>query len=242
MGDIFQLLEDQGFVANVGLSGVYAPGNVIQTTEAGPKGGRPLPSPIVFLWGSDCFPGQTPRASNFVLPDSGERRTGSFSIGAQILTRLLPSLALDRAAVADYSLTLGNTEVQTFARADLSHQFSDKCVQSLVRAMDDGDAIDWFSVIVEAVVADSLSLEIRWRQGTSAGARTAQRDAAQSQLGSILQAATMGPLPVRVGVSLTADTDKASVLRSDTPVIVGYRARPMQPVYEGQERHARRSP
>ncbi len=233
MGDIFRLLEAQGFVANTGLSGTFAPGNVIQTREPGPNGGRPLPSPIVFLWGSDCFPGQVPRTSNFVLPDSTERRTGSLSISAEVLEQFLPSLALDRAVAADYTLTLGKTLVHTFAKADLSRRFSEKCVQALAQAMEDGDRIEWFSVILEAVVADSLALVISWREGASVAARTAQREAAESQLGGILSAAAVEQDPFDATVDVVSDTDKSSVLRSDAPVIVGYRARPMQPVHGG---------
>jgi len=232
MEDIFQLLDAQGYAANIGLSGIYAPGNVIQTSEATADGVHHLPTPIVFLWGSDCFPGQTPRTSPFVLPDSSGRRAGSLSIGAEFVQRLLPALSLDRAAVADYRLTLGDTAVHTFARADLSHQFSQKCVHGLTQAMEDGDRIDWFAVIVEAVVADSLALEMSWREGTSLGVRTAQKGAAEAQLGRILRAAAGAHSPVDASVSVVADGEQASVLRAEGPVIVGYRMRPLQPVYE----------
>lgn len=232
MQDIFQLLGDQGFTANVGLSGTYAPGNVIQTKEPARDGARSLPTPVVFLWGSDCFPGQTPRTSAFILPDSSERRAGSLSLGVKILALFLPSLNLDRSAVADYTLTLGDTEVQTFAKGDLSHQFSVECVQALAQAMEDGDKIDWFSVIIEAVVADSLSLEMFWREGTSFGARASQKGAATSQLGRILRGAAAPSLPVSASLGVASENDKTTVLRADVPVIIGYRMRPLQPVYK----------
>ncbi len=71
LGDIFEILERQGYQANVGLAGIYEPGNILQTTQAG-LDGKPaaLASPLVFAWGSDCFPGRTPHIAPFVLPDS----------------------------------------------------------------------------------------------------------------------------------------------------------------------------
>ncbi len=232
MQDVIQLLEGQGFTPNIGLSGTYGPGNVIQTTESGAEGARPLPSPVVFLWASDCFPGQAPRTSAFVLPDSYERRAGSVSMGVKILALLLPSLNVDRSAVSDYTMTLGDTEVQTFAKGDLSHQFSEKCVQALVQAMEDGDQIDWFSVIVEAVVADSLTLRILWRENTSVGARASQKSSIKDQLGRILRGAASSALPVSASVGVESESDKITVLQSNVPVIVGYRIRPLQPVYD----------
>jgi len=75
LSDIFDLLEQQGYTANVGLSGIYEPGNLVQTTQEG-SDGKPvaLQSPIIFAWGSDCFPDRAPRIAPFVLSSSHKAR------------------------------------------------------------------------------------------------------------------------------------------------------------------------
>jgi len=233
LGDIFEILEQQGYQANVGLSGIYEPGNVIQTTQEGP-GGRPaaLASPIVFAWGSDCFPDRTPRVAPFVLPDSQGTQANSISIGAGILSLLIPSLSFSHQTLTDYRLDLENTQVYTFAKGDLSRQFSDKCVRALAQAIADGDKVEWYSIITEAVIADALTFEMDWRSGASVEARSAQRDQVMQQLGSILGGYSDSFQKPGSGLELTHDSEKKSVIRTDSPVIVGYRIRPLQPVYE----------
>ena len=95
--------------------------------------------------------------------------------------------------------------------------------------------MEWFAVIIEAVVADSLTLEMAWREGTSVGARTAEKKAAETQLLSILRTAAGTRPPVDASLKVLADNAKASVLQVDGPVVVGYRTRPLQPVYEDEE-------
>lgn len=233
LGDIFEILGQQGYQANVGLSGIYEPGNVIQTTQEG-SDGRPaaLASPIIFAWGSDCFPDRTPRAAPFVLPDSQGTQANSISIGAGILSLLIPSLTFSHQALTDYRLDLENTQVYTFAKGDLSRQFSEKCVRALAQAIEDGDKIEWYSIIIEAVIADALTLEMDWRSGASVEGRSAQRDQIMQQLGAILGGYSESFRKTGSGLELTLDNEKKSVIRTDSPVIVGYRIRPLQPVYE----------
>ena len=233
MKDLFGLLADQGYEANKGLSGIYAPGNIIQTHEMGAEGSaRPLASPIVFRWSKDCFPGQVPRRSPFAIPTGSGYSENAFRLGAGLLGRLLPSLSFDRRAVAEYQLQIGNTEVVTFAKADLSHQFAEDCVRALSQALEDGDKIEWYSVIVEGVVADSLNLEMNWQTGSSLEARTAQLGESRQQLGTIAKLGSGGLTPIEAGVSLAANNTKKSVIKVEGNVIIGYRARPLQPVYE----------
>jgi hypothetical protein len=233
LGDIFEILEGQGYKANVGLSGIYEPGNVIQTTQEGADG-QPaaLASPIVFAWGSDCFPERTPRVAPFVLPDSQGTQANSISLGASMLSLLIPSLTFSHQTLADYRLDLENTQVYTFAKGDLSRQFSEKCVRALAQAIEDGDKIEWYSIITEAVIADALTLEMNWQSGSSVEGRSAQRNQIMQQLGSILGGYSESFQKPGAGLELIHDNEKKSVIRTDSPVIVGYRIRPLQPVYE----------
>lgn len=227
VADFLKALEDQGYRLNSGLAGIYEPGNVIQVTEQSANGKeRALPSPVVFLWGPDCFPDQAARVSPFVIADSSGRQSSSFSLGAGLIGKLLPSLNIDRKSVADYHMTLGNTTVHTIAKGDLSRNFSSSCVRKLSQAIEDGDRAEWFAVIVEAVKADSLDLEMTWAKGLSAGARVALLDSIQGQLGAVAGAA--GP---KAAVGMVSDNANSSVIRAQGPLILGYRARPLQPVY-----------
>jgi len=229
--DLFQLLEQRGYRPNLGLAGIYAPGNVIQTTAPDGRGEpRPLPTPLLFKWRADCFPGQAPRVSAFVLPDSAGRSADAISLDASLAQMLLPALKLDRNLVTDYRVELGGAEVHTLAKGDISERFSPGCVEALSRAMAGGDRIEWFGVIVEAVIVSSLSIEMSWQIGTSASARLRYLNLMQQQLATVLtgreEAGDMA------GIGLVADDARQSALRADGPVIIGYRARPLQPIYE----------
>ena len=233
LSDIFDILEQQGYEANVGLSGIYEPGNVLQTAQAGSDGQAvPLASPIIFAWGSDCFPDQSPRVAPFVLPDSQGAQANSISLGASMLSLFIPSLNFNRQSLANYHLDFENTSVYTFAKGDLSQQFSEKCVQSLARAIEAGENIELFAIIIESVIAEGMTLELNWQSGTAVEARTAQRNQAMQQLGSILSGYSEKLQGSSSGLEVTQDNAKKSVIKTDNPVIIGYRIRPLQPVYK----------
>jgi len=138
---------------------------------------------------------------------------------------------LNSKAVADYSLKLENQGIYTFAKADLSHQFSEKCVRALEQTMRDGDKIEWFSVVLEAVVVDSLKLDMHWRTDASVEARIAVKNEARQTLAGILENSDPHKSGHDVEVGLETDSDKATVIAAKGLVLVGYRARPLQPVY-----------
>jgi len=144
----------------------------------------------------------------------------------------MPSLKLSRQSLLDYRLDLENPQVYTFAKGDLSRQFSEKCVQALANALEDGDKPEWFSVIIEAVIVDTLTLEMNWRSGSSVEGRVAQRNQVMQQLGSILGSYSKGFRPPEAELELLTDNEKQSVIKTKGPVIIGYRSRPLQPVYE----------
>jgi hypothetical protein len=228
--DVFAILESQGFTPNVGLSGAYGPGNVIQTAQMDRQGREQvLASPVVFLWGADCFPGQVPQVSPFGLGASSGRDASSIRLDARLLGLLVPGLAFDRSAVADYRLELRDPKVHTLAKGDLSRRFSRRCVDDLAGALEDGDRIEWYAVITEAVVADSLTLELDWRAGTSAAARLAQQATVGGQLAGMIGAAAPGLTP-DASLEVASANERQSAVRIDGPVIVGYRPRPLQPV------------
>ena len=231
--DIFKYLERQGYEVNVGLLGIYEPGNVIQTTQDGPDGQAiRLANPIVFAWGADCFPGRSPRIAPFALPDSQGSQSNEFRIGAGILNLLIPSLNFNRRTFSDYRLDFENTQVYALAKGDLSRQFSEKCVQALAHAIEDGDKIEYYSVILEAVIADSMNFEMIWQSGSSVEVRMAQSNQILQQLGAIFNGYSKDFRPVSAQLGLAADNERKSVIRVDGPVIIGYRVRPLQPVYE----------
>ena len=237
LSDIFHILKEQDYTANVGFDGTYRPGSVIQTMERGQDGSeRQLASPLLFLWGSDCFPDLQPRESQFVLPESAGTAAASLSLTARTLSQLMPALRLDNSAVATYRLKFDNLRVETIAKADLSMSFSEKCVAALSQAVehvDDlpGEKIEWFSVIVAAIVADSLTFEMNWRTGLSGETRAAVRAQVEEQLSGLVG---QGEGEVSSGgeVALTLDNEKTTVMAAKGLVVVGYRPRPLQPQYE----------
>lgn len=225
--NLFELLERQGYQPNIGFSGIYKPGNLIQTQAPDRQGEtQPLPTPLIFMWGKDCFPGQVPQVSPFLMPDSAGRSLDSFSLDASLVGLFLPMLKFDRSLISDYRIDLGEARVHTLAKGDLSERFSPRCVDALSRAMAAGDRIEWFTVIVEAVVVDSLNIEMNWQSGTAAAARLGFLEGLQQQLVSVLTGQDQG------GLGLLTNNSHQSVLQAKGPVIIGYRMRPLQPVYK----------
>ncbi len=223
--DLFQLLIEMGYQPNRGLAGIYEPGNLIQTKEPGAQG-KPVAfsTPIVFKWRKDCFPDQNPHVSPFVVPDTVGRTSDAFSLDASLVRLFLPMLKFDRSSVSDYRIELGKARIHTLAKGDLSHNFSPNCVKALSRAMADDDRIEWFSVIVEAVVVDSLTIEMKWQSGTDAAFRLGILDTLKQQLAGIFTGQD------RSGLGLLTNNSHQSVLQAKQSVIIGYRMRPIQPV------------
>src|SRR5215472_3273475 len=160
MEDFFVLLDQRGYTPNVGFSGVFRPGNVIQVAEDGPDAKeRTLVTPIVVAWAENCFPNRTPRTLEFTLPEVQGESSADLTLTGNMLSRMLPSLDFHNKAVANYTLTLENVRIQTFAKADLSSEFSAPCVANLRTAIGGGDKVEWFRVVLEAIVADALNFK-----------------------------------------------------------------------------------
>jgi len=211
--DVFEVLADQGFTPNVGLSDLYQPGNVIQTRRAGADGqAHALPAPLPFLWAEDCFPDLEPTESGFVVPESGGTSSASLRLGAQALVRLVPELTLDDAAVSSYRLELENTRIRSITPPQISRDFSPPCVDALQQARADGSPLEWFEVIVQAVVADAFRFEMEWRSESSAAARSVLRNRAGKALSS-----------GSAEVAVAANDEHRTVLRADGGVVLGYR-------------------
>lgn len=227
--DIFEILEDQGYSSNAGFSGAFAPGNVVQIRESGPDGReRKLPTPVVFLWGSDCFPNMTPRVNPFVLPQTRGTSSASLTVGADALTKLFPLLQVDSKAVVDYTLKIENPRVHTFAKGDLSGRFSEKCVQAYDQQIEAGDKPEWFALILDAIVAEKLAFEMGWRADTSAEARAAATRQAEDALSHILETTNSGEKAPGTSLHLASEDSEHTVIAAEGHVVVGYRARPMQ--------------
>lgn len=228
--DLFAVLEAQGYVANAGFSGNYQPGNIVRTAEQAPDGGeRRLAQPVVFMWGTDCFEGSKSRDSAFVIADSEGSSTASLTLGSDALRRWLPAFSIADNAASSYSLSFENTHVQTFALADLSGAFSPRCVQALSGALAAGDAADWFAIVVEAVVADGLSMHVDWQSTLNAGARAAIAESARDALQQLTSAPQTPATSDNARIEIQ-DRER-TVISAPGPLIVAYRVRPIQPRY-----------
>ncbi len=232
--DLFALLQQQGYEANIGFSGTYAPGNIIQIRGRGADGSEhPLNPPLVVLWRDQCFPGRTLRKSLYVLPESTGAQTAELTLGAELLGRMMPALQLDSSIGADFHMKFAGTHVLSFAKLDLSQQFSEQCVQALQADLLLGNAIEWYAVVLEAIAADSIDFTIDWRENASVAVRTTFKEKAAQALAAMVDQdkGAAGQVP-KGSVSLAADSTKTTVIKAAGQVIVGYRYRPLQPVYE----------
>lgn len=229
--DLVNVLVQQGYTLNEGFSGVFAPGNLIQVAEAGSdRADRLLATPLVFAWASDCYPGQAPRRSAFTVPQTTGRSKAGLTIGAKNLGRILPTLRIESGAVVDYSLKVGETQVRTLAKGDISGAMSEKCVAALRRALDGGEKLEWYRVVVEAVVADSVELEVRWKANATAEARKAVVEGAGSSMAKAVQAPGKADAAGNAAVKVEREDAKETVISAKGAAIIAYRARPMQPI------------
>ena len=230
MDDFYVLLDQRGYTPNVGFSGVFRPGNVIQVAEEGPDAkDHQLATPLVVAWADKCFPTQVPRTLEFTLPEFQGQSSADFTLHGNMLSRMLPSLDFQDKAVANYSLTLENVRIQTFAKADLSSEFSAPCVAALRTAIDGGEKVEWLRVVLEAIVADALTLQVDWNDGASSEAR----EKLASRVGKTLtQSLVSGSGGTESELKLAVETNdtKRTSVSARGFVIVGYRARPLQPV------------
>jgi hypothetical protein len=231
LGDFFGALSELGYTPNIGFSGTFRAGNVIQVAEQGSDGkDRQLVTPLVVTWADKCFPGQTPRTLEFTLPETRGRSSASLTLSGNMLARMMPSLNIEDNAVADYALTLENTRIQTFAKSDLSTEFSAPCVAALRTAIEGGDKVEWLRVVMEAVVADALTLQMEWRDNTSVEARQRVTDKVGKALAQTAVAEGRTATNSELEVGVTKGDTKETMISAKGLVIVGYRARPLQPV------------
>ncbi len=226
--DVCDTLGAQSYSCNKGLSDMYRPGDIIQTKESAPDGSEHLlASPAVLLWGSDCFPEQSPRIAPFTLPQSSGTGTASLGINAEKLPGLLSSLQFDSSATVDYSLKLENVTVHTLAKGDLSGKVSAYCIEALERQIRSGDKPEWFSVILESVIAEKLLLEINWKSDTGADARASIVENTSDQLSSLVTNDD-SDAQKELGVAVKSEDQKRTLIESNGSVVLGYRARSMQ--------------
>jgi hypothetical protein len=201
----------------------------VQLVERGPDGEeRPLRSPQVFMWGADCFPNLEPHLSGFVLPDTTARTSASLGLDDLRLTSLMPELSPSSVAVGEVRLKFGNPRVESLARGDLSGRFSPSCVEALRRTVRAGDRFEWFGVVVDAVVSDSVELEIHWKLDASAEAKQSAAGAAESSLAAVLQQDPGdGDGEESLAVRLAATDERHTSFSGRGRLVIGYRTRPL---------------
>lgn len=228
--DFFVLLDQRGYTPNVGFSGVFRPGNIIQVSEqSSDVKDRELATPLVVAWADKCFPGRTPRTLEFTLPEFRGQSSADLTLSGKMLSRMMPSLNLENNTVASYSLTLEDTRIQTFAKTDLSTEFSAPCVAALQTAIDGGEKVEWLRVVVEAIVADALTLQVDWKDNASMETRENVANTVSKALSRTAAASNAGDNS-ELKVAVTKSDTKQTTVSAKGFVIVGYRARPLQPV------------
>ena len=228
--DVFTLLQTNGYTPNPAFSGLLRPGNIIQVTELGTDGKEhQMAVPLLFAWADDCFPGQVPRTQEFTLPQGTGSSSGGLDVSKEAAAALMPSLNLHSEAVADYSLRLENTRVQAFAKGDLSGGFSKPCVAKLNTATRAGDKIEWFRLILASVVADAVTLQVQWKQTSSADARSRVAENATRALAQTGATDSSPDGGSGLNIGITNNSQKETTISARGLVIVGYQARPIQP-------------
>ncbi len=164
------------------------------------------------------------------LPEETGSAAAGLTLSGEAVLRFIPSLGFQGEAVGNYSLRLENTRVQAFAKGDLSGGFSKSCVAKLTKAMNAGDKIEWFNLILASVVADTVTLQVQWKETSSADARSRVIENVEktlAQTGTTTFSSTRDSPPLHVGI--TNNSQKQTTISAKGFVIIGYQARPIQP-------------
>lgn len=221
MVDMAAYLRDLGYTPNAGLAGHYLPGSIIQTHEPGRSGarGKELPSPILFMEATACFPDLEPESRPFAMPTGSGSASSSLSVRGEGLASFLPSLQIGAGSHVEYQLSVEQAHIRYIPKGEMSRNFSAVCVQAYADAIAAGDQPGWFSTITEAVVADRLTFTITWDRNFAADARARIAGSASALLD--------GP---NVTVSTSLESEQTTVIHAEGQLVIGYKARPMQPV------------
>ena len=216
-------LEDLGYTPNAGLAGLYQPGSIIQTHEPArsQRRGRELATPILFMDAGACFPGLEPQSRPFAMPTGSGSASSSLSVRGEGLAQFLPSIHVGGSSNVDYELSIDRAQIVYLPKGELTAHFSAKCVRAYTAALDAGDEPGWFSTITEAVIADQLTFTITWDHSFSADARAQATGSASALLD--------GP---NVTVSTSLDSERTTVIHAEGQIVIGYKARVMQPMQE----------
>jgi hypothetical protein len=194
--DIFESLRETGYIMNPNFSGAYEPGTLIQTTRVDREGKvRPFKTPVVITLGADCFPGKVPQQKDLVLPTSPGQRTVSLDFGANALTSMASLLNINAGLVKNYSLSFEKPQVIYYPISDIFGQLSPKCVNALRAMQQAGNKLEWFEIIYEIVVANSLTFTLEWSAGATMEARLAQTNDVQQQVEGWVEAQPQYQVP-----------------------------------------------
>jgi len=232
--DIFESLRETGYVMNPNFSGAYEPGTLIQTARVDREGKERLfTTPVVITLAADCFPGKVPQQRDLVLPQSHGKREVSLDFGAGALSSLASALNINAGVVKNYSLSFEKPQVIYFPISDIFGQLSPKCVNALRAMQQAGNKLEWFEIVYEVVVANSLSFTLEWSAGASVEARTAQTNDVQQQVEGWVDAqqqVQQGKPRPDVHVKVVAETSKTTELHADGTVTVAYRSATLKPI------------
>lgn len=229
--NIFESLQESGYIMNPNFSTAYEPGTLIQIARVDREGKeRPFTTPVVITVAADCFPGKVPQQRDLVLPQSRGRREVSLDLGANALASLASSLNINAGVVKNYSLTFEKPQVIYFPISDIFGQLSPKCVDSLRVMQQAGNKLEWFEIIYEVVVANSLSFTLEWSAGASLEARTAQTNDVQQQVEGWVDSQQQGRQKADVHIKIVAETSKITELHADGTVVVAYRSAALKPI------------
>lgn len=182
---LFENLKETGYIMSPNFSAAYEPGTLIQTTRLDENGKESrFKTPVVIMMAGECFPGKRPQQKELALPMSHGQRAVSLDVGASTLSSVVPSMNFNASVVKNHSLTFDNPQVIYYPISEIFGQLSPKCVHVLNAMQQAGNKIEWFEIIYEAVVANSLSYKIEWGAGVGVETRLALAQKAQQQVAS----------------------------------------------------------
>lgn len=168
LADYKNTLAEVGFNENIGFRANLSPGSLIQVAGAtNTAQHEQYTLPRLFMPGADCYPDLQVTETGFYPAAGKQENAHGFFFNNVMLGYFLPQLHFLKDEGLSYTLNITKTKSLSFARGKMMGHMSDNCVQALTLALNDGDKLEWFRLVMDVLVVDEIRLELHWLQQTA---------------------------------------------------------------------------
>ena len=165
MMKLFSLVENNGFTPNYILSSNLLPGAIVQIKdELGTDGKeRSLKNPILVFEASECFNTDSPVISPIPQIELSGSEGARINLSTTAALSYLPQFGAQATAIKEFIIHLGSTKLWSYPKGVFMSGISSNCARILDDARKMGDKTEWYKVVQDVIVSDSIEVEIVWK-------------------------------------------------------------------------------